>query len=716
MSNVSEYELGGVRVNLEAQSVCHGEQRLELSQKKYFDVLQCLIEQYPNWVTREQLIELVWAGNHYVGDKAINNAIWHIRKSLAEIDPDVQYIVTKRGHGYRLAVEPVLREAASPEPNAVRSFPANGWGLGAGLLLLTAVLSWLLVWRGGADSSEIQLTPAERLTNYPGSEFAPAVDPSGQWLAFAWARPNQVSDLYIRALAGDGEPRQLTFSEQSEHGPEWAADGKGIYYVERGGVEQDTVQSTCRVKYLELATLARNTISDCIVDLNTHLAVHPSGSTLAVNRSEPGIFNSGIYLIDLKDPSFPARRVSCGDECKYEDRDMAFSSDGTRLAFTRRSDLLSENIYLRDLRSGEERQLTRDESDIKSLSWDNSDRRIVYTSKVAGKRRTRVVDLESGEIGDLELQGASSLSRVPGSNRFVYSAGNTGKFISYLDLGGDLKAAMPLLHANFNQRSAHYSPVHRKLVYCANESGAMELWVSNLDGSEREQLTSLGGEVVTPRWSNRGDRIVFVASDRAEDGNQLLVIDFATRAISKVEPEHHNYSHPTWSPDDRYLFASVSDGGEYFAHRFDLAAGVDETLGDMPVMKLLSVGDGQVLFTSGPEGGLWSAELDPAGLAWKNLRQILSPEVFASLFNWDVYGERVFFQRNFRRNSQRNTGGQSQVMAFDLSSGDTTALALVPRGSLDRLSDFSYVPERDWLLFTQRESYQSDIYQFELRD
>lgn len=704
MSNVPEYQLGGVRVNLKAQSVCHGEQRLELSQKKYFDVLQCLIEQYPNWVTREQLIELVWAGNHYVGDKAINNAIWHIRKSFAEIDPETQYVVTKRGHGYRLAVEPVLVTAHPERESAATAdhgLSYGWWGLGAALALV-ALITWLGVSHLTPERPP-QLQPPERLTNYPGSEFTPAVDPGGQWLAFTWARPNRDTDLYIRMLSGEGEPRQLTFSVQSEHSPEWAPDGKGLYYIER-----DSTHASCRVKYLELATLARKAISDCVFELNTHLAIHPSGSPLAVNRAEAGIFNSGIYLIDLEDPSLPALRLSCGDGCKYEDRDMAFSSDGKLLAFTRRSDLLSENLYLRDLDSGSERQLTRNESDIKSFSWDHSGRRIVYTSKVAGKRRVRVVDLEHGGIRDLDLPGASSLSRIPGSDRFVYSAGNTGKFISYLDLGGDLRAAMPLLHANFNQRSAHYSPVHRKLVYCANESGAMELWVSNLDGSEREQLTSLGGEVVTPRWSHRGDRIVFTASDNSEEGNQLLVIDFVTREIRKVAPEHHNYSHPTWSPDDRFLFASVSDGGEYYAYRFDLAAGADQKLGDMPVLKLLPMDDNRVLFTAGAEGGLWQAELNTSATAWQNPQQLLSPEIFASLYNWDVHGDSVYFQRN--------AGGQSQVMKLDLSTGATTALALVPRGSLDRLSDFSYVPERDWLLFTQREAYQSDIYQFELRD
>lgn len=713
MNSKPEYDIGCVRVNLEEQSVSYGEQRLELSQKKYFDVLQCLVEQYPNWVTREQLIELVWAGNHFVGDKAINNAIWHIRKALAGVDPDVQYVVTKRGHGYRLAVEPVLRV---PEIRSERGLglPSKRWlALGLGVAALLPVV-WFVAQALVADSSPTNhVSAVARLTNYPGSEFTPVVDFDRNWVAFTWARPNQNPDIYIRPLKSDAPPKQLTFTEQSEYGPVWAAGGKGLYYVER-----DKPQHTCTVKYLDLATLTRKHITDCFYDLNTHLAIHPSGSPLAVNKIGEGIQNSGVYLVELDDSGVsPAStdvgplsetRLSCGDECRYEDRDMAFSNDGTRIALTRRTDLLSENIYVRDLATGEERQLTSTESDIKGLAWSKGDNRIVYASEVAGRRVTRMVDLEAGDITPLELPGISSVNPVPGSDTFVFGAGNTDTYISYLDLGGDLKAAIPLLQANFDQGNAHYSALHRKLVYCANESGAMELWVSNLDGSKRERLTNLKSEVKMPRWSNNGERIAFIAADPSAAGSQLLVIDFATREVHKVEPKHHDYRRPVWSQDDSYLYAAVSDGNGYQTYQFDLNAGEGQPVADIPVLKLRHIGNGEVLFTQSVGSGLWRAELDPGIPELKNPRQILPSDQFSPLYNWDAHEDAVYFHLN--------ADLHSQVMKLDLSTGEISGLALLPRDSLDKFGEFSYIPEKDWLLFTQMEPYQSDIYQFQLNN
>ncbi|MCK7596575.1 winged helix-turn-helix domain-containing protein [Microbulbifer sp. CAU 1566] len=706
MTGKPEYDIGEVRVDLAEQSVSHGDTRLDLSQKKYFDVLQCLVEHYPNWVTRQQLIQQVWDGNHFVGDKAINNAIWHIRKALADIDPDTQYIVTKRGHGYRLAVEPLLRVADPDQPAAASGNSRRRWIIGGAVVAVALLAVALLVALLSASPRDMVLSN-ERLTNYPGSEFTPAVDWNRQQLAFTWARPNQDADLYLRPLAGGGPPKQLTHTEQSEHSPVWAPGGEGIYYIER-----DRQQQRCAVKYLDLATLSRSRITDCQYDLNTHIAIHPSGDFLAVNKTEPGIFNSGIYLVDVKDPAHPERRISCGDSCKYEDRDIAFSGDGKSLAFSRRMDLLSEDIYVRDLDSGEERRITRGESDIKSLGWGKQDGRIVYASKIAGKRVVRMVDLDSGEATQLALPGISSLSQVPGSNRYVYSLGNTDKYIGYLDLGSDLRAAIPLLQANFSQRNAHYSQAQGKLVFCSNESGAMELWASQLDGSHREKITNLNGEVMTPRWSHAGDRIAFVAADHSAAGNQLMVLDFATREVRQIVPGvsssgFYNFSRPVWSEDDAHLYAAVSTGGEYLGFRFDPAAGGGHALSDIPMVKLLPHGSGRLLFARS-DGGLWQGDMDLEAAGLDNVRQLLTADAFPTQFNWDLYRDQVFFQQS--------SGIHSRVMKLDLRTGKTSGLALVPRGAVERLGDFSYVPEKNWLLFTQRESYQSDIYQFELRD
>ena len=54
--------------------------------------------------TRDQVIETVWpdAVGEGVSEQAIDALVRRLRDRLAEIDPDWQYIITVRGHGFRL--------------------------------------------------------------------------------------------------------------------------------------------------------------------------------------------------------------------------------------------------------------------------------------------------------------------------------------------------------------------------------------------------------------------------------------------------------------------------------------------------------------------------------------------------------------------------------------------------------------------------------------
>lgn len=54
--------------------------------------------------TRDQVVETVWpdAIGEGVSEQAIDALVRRLRDRLAEIDPDWQYIITVRGHGFRL--------------------------------------------------------------------------------------------------------------------------------------------------------------------------------------------------------------------------------------------------------------------------------------------------------------------------------------------------------------------------------------------------------------------------------------------------------------------------------------------------------------------------------------------------------------------------------------------------------------------------------------
>jgi len=69
-----------------------------------YRLLELLYDMAGRVCSRDQIVEAVWpeAAEEGVSDQAIDALVRRLRERVAEVDPDHQYIVTVRGHGFRL--------------------------------------------------------------------------------------------------------------------------------------------------------------------------------------------------------------------------------------------------------------------------------------------------------------------------------------------------------------------------------------------------------------------------------------------------------------------------------------------------------------------------------------------------------------------------------------------------------------------------------------
>ncbi len=95
----------GLIVDNESRQVWVRGQELEppLSTQQY-RLLHLLYENAGKVVTREEIVRTVWPDSVSggVSEQAIDALVRRLRDRLAEIDPDHQYVMTVRGHGFRL--------------------------------------------------------------------------------------------------------------------------------------------------------------------------------------------------------------------------------------------------------------------------------------------------------------------------------------------------------------------------------------------------------------------------------------------------------------------------------------------------------------------------------------------------------------------------------------------------------------------------------------
>jgi hypothetical protein len=95
----------GLRIDRPAKRVHIGGQELSppLSPAQY-RLLEILLDNEGQVVSREAVVDAVWAEDEAFGvtEQAIDALVHRLRERISAVDPDHEYIVTVRGHGFRL--------------------------------------------------------------------------------------------------------------------------------------------------------------------------------------------------------------------------------------------------------------------------------------------------------------------------------------------------------------------------------------------------------------------------------------------------------------------------------------------------------------------------------------------------------------------------------------------------------------------------------------
>lgn len=85
-----------------SRKVTVNQQELSLTRHEY-DILAILIQAPEKVFSRESLYEQVWSGGYYGEDNTVNVHVSNLRKKLAALDPEEEYIKTVWGIGFKMA-------------------------------------------------------------------------------------------------------------------------------------------------------------------------------------------------------------------------------------------------------------------------------------------------------------------------------------------------------------------------------------------------------------------------------------------------------------------------------------------------------------------------------------------------------------------------------------------------------------------------------------
>lgn len=201
--------------------------------------------------------------------------------------------------------------------------------------------------------------------------------------------------------------------------------------------------------------------------------------------------------------------------------------------------LFEYDVFTRDLRTGEIRQLTDAGGYDAEATISTDGRTIVFTS---------------GRTGDLEIWAMDADGSNPRqlTNELGYEGG------AFFSADGS-KIVYRAFHPGTDEERADYqSLLSQNLV----RGGRMELFVMDADGSNRRQITNNGASNFAPFFHPNGEQIVFSSNMDDSTGRSfhLYLINVDGTGLRRITTDGFFNSFPMFSPDGN-LLAFASDRG-----------------------------------------------------------------------------------------------------------------------------------------------------------
>jgi dipeptidyl aminopeptidase/acylaminoacyl peptidase len=194
----------------------------------------------------------------------------------------------------------------------------------------------------------------------------------------------------------------------------------------------------------------------------------------------------------------------------------------------------------------------------------------------AGQDRLAFVsdrDTQGMDIYLINLDGSNvtKISDVPDSNNVPIDWSPDGKYLAIdSDRGGvsevflvevDGDGLINLTERDEAKRFDNWAPgADRFILSAAADNGAL-LFVTNLEGSEKQLLTDGSYPAGGPQWSADGQKVAFMAMAPGGGSIDIYVVDAAGGEPVNLTQSPANDSFPKWSPDgSKIAFLSDRDG------------------------------------------------------------------------------------------------------------------------------------------------------------